>query len=407
MLVNLKAIIYVLFFFYPFFSGRFLLTFPCRRVYEAMFMLHDLSESCSSDEHIQTVVLGSTLGLAVFITGVPVFFYCCMRHFDLPAILNEKRLDSRIANLLMYFVSQPILDAEPNIITCNHCTDRLVDALHAHFLEEEGAMPPDERSLLIEHFAAGGSRGGLREKVLEFQQQLARAESQSHTAVGQNLSRETKLQRLLVFADTASTVPHFLNLKWRLYSEGARDVLEAAQKREQDAIIHIGFLFTSYHPEYWWFEVFETGRKLLFVAIPVLIEDASVQLLCSLFICSTYISILHGLQPNSNWITRRVKLAFAYMLFLNTCYAWMVVAEMIDVGGDNAASLSLFVMNILAFLVPASLAVAITGYSLLNAKRMKWIKERIRKATSEAQELFEGIQRKSILSTSKDFEIAA
>ena len=54
-------------------------------------------------------------------------------------------------------------------------------------------------------------------------------------------------------------------LLWR-----KRARLRDADQRDDDrGIRHLAFLWQTYKPEYWWFEVFECGRKLALTTIAV------------------------------------------------------------------------------------------------------------------------------------------
>ncbi|KAK3267461.1 hypothetical protein CYMTET_23982 [Cymbomonas tetramitiformis] len=117
--------------------------------------------------------------------------------------------------------------------------------------------------------------------------------------------------------------------------------------------------------QYWFFEVLETFRKLIFVAIPVLLDDPRNQLLGSMIVCVVYVACLHCCQPSANWLSRIVKITCAYVLLLNNFYGWMILAAMVNrEGNEQELSLSLAIINILAVFGPALVSMYIMYLSL-------------------------------------------
>ncbi|KAK3259822.1 hypothetical protein CYMTET_31195, partial [Cymbomonas tetramitiformis] len=390
-MTSLKALIFVMFFCYPYLGAAFLKIFPCRTLYEVEYLLHDFSQECLSTEHTLMLVLGVVMGLG-FVGGVPFFFYTCMLRFDLPSVIQEKRLDQRMANLLVYFASQPLIDAPARELARKTISKLLIARMHEHFcgtsplpcsergraIEDFGDAPPSESD---EPFAAEDSIAEeapddgeaqlsifwtARPEELNLCGGLNKEEWPGALPATSDLDVEDKMEALLAHAERPEMRVCQYQLEWQVYAGIADDKLLPSQKLERDAIIHIGFLFTGNKPGYWFFEILETLRKLIFVIIPVCFGDAHSQLIASLGMCALYVMVLQGLQPNANQLNRVVKLGFAYMLLLNSFYAWMILAGLVGEETENATSTLFAIMNVLAFLLPAAVALILASQAMLN-----------------------------------------
>eukprot|EP00854_Cymbomonas_tetramitiformis_P007241 gene7241-8625_t len=411
-MITLKAVIFVLFFFYPFFCSRLLLAFPCRRIYEITYLMHDYSEECFSAAHVQLLVVGGAAGLAGFVFGVPLFFYCCMVRFKIPDIVREKRRDTRAANLLLYFASRDVMDAPLRALGRDSLDDRAVDTLHEFFIcgseldlgqrlattkewidQSSGGGETDD----CKHKGDEGGGGGeaVRTDCLSVGKQWLKVAYEPRSSMGvcesepengtkdselallselsnsaatpsEHLGREAKLAELMEFAKgpEMEKVDHF-QLKWQIHRSIWIRKRTEMRTWERDALVHIGFLFAAYKPEYWFFELLETFRKLVFVAIPVLLDEPGEQLLNSMVVCLLYVACLHCCQPNSSGLNRTVKITCAYVLLMNNFYGWMMLAGLVDAAGEeDSFSMGLVVMNNFAFFGPALVSMFIMLSSL-------------------------------------------
>ncbi|KAK3233499.1 hypothetical protein CYMTET_56210 [Cymbomonas tetramitiformis] len=386
-LASLKALIFVLFFCYPFLGAELLKVFPCRKLYETTYLMHDFSQECHTAEHTRMMLLGLLVGVIGFICGVPIFFYACMLGFKLPDVLHEKRRALQMANLLVYFASQPLIDARESDLSPEKMGAPLIARMHSHFYGSGGGLSCSDRGAAIEDFGGGCSTTSLPvpEKDLGGDEDLSDEESLQGdedpltsgkssrksalfsygTALCMPTSKHAwKVERLLVLAQQPQMRVWHFTLQWSLFLGTPAEELVHSQKLEQNAIIHIGFLFTSYKPEFWYFEIVETLRKLVFVAIPVFFGSAQSQLLCSLGACATYLTVLQILQPDANSLNRTVKLSYAYMLLLNAFYGWMILAGVVSEGTESTVATTLAVMNILAFTIPFILATILAMHCL-------------------------------------------
>ncbi|KAK3251779.1 hypothetical protein CYMTET_38891, partial [Cymbomonas tetramitiformis] len=413
-MITLKAVIFVLFFCYPFFCSRLLLAFPCRRIYEVTYLMHDYSEECFSAAHVQLLVVGGAAGLVGFVFGVPLFFYCCMVRFKIPDIVREKRRDTRAANLLLYFASRDVMDAPLRALGQDSLDDRAVDTLHGFFIrgseldlgqrlattkewidQSSGGGETDDCKHKGDEGGGGGK--GVRTDCLYVGKQWLKVAYEPRSSMGvcesepengtkdselallgepsssaatprKHLGREAKLAELLEFAKGSEMAQvHHFRLNWQMHRSIRSVELSEMHKQERGAIVHIGFLFAAYKPQYWFFELLETFRKLVFVAIPVLLDDPGNQLLNSMIICLLYVACLHCCQPNSHGLNRAVKITCAYVLLMNNFYAWMMLAGLDDAdGNENFFSMGLVIINNFAFFGPAFLSMYVLVMSLHN-----------------------------------------
>ncbi|GMH57983.1 hypothetical protein TL16_g02514 [Triparma laevis f. inornata] len=82
--------------------------------------------------------------------------------------------------------------------------------------------------------------------------------------------------------------------------EGMRRAIEERERREEDdpQIRSLAFLYDSYEPKFYWFEVVETLRKLMLSGGLVLLGPGTVsQVIISIFICLASIRIFSGCEP--------------------------------------------------------------------------------------------------------------
>ncbi|KAK3268991.1 hypothetical protein CYMTET_22538 [Cymbomonas tetramitiformis] len=420
--ITLKAVIFVLFFFYPFFCSRLLLAFPCRKLYETTYLMHDYSEECFTPEHVR-LLLVAVVGFFGFVAGVPLFFYCCMLRFKIPAIVQEKRRSIRAANLLLYFASQELLDVPVQMLKGGFLNDRAVDALYTRFIDGS-ELTPEERLAVMkqcidqagheadddEHRRDKSSNGDevvMQENCVydgehglkvayeprlspslcklhpegdarQLELALLSKANDSKAMPSKHLVREQQLAELLEFAKGpgVANVQHF-PLKWVMFRTLRSEELTERQVQERDAIVYIGFLFAAYKPQYWFFEILETFRKLIYVAIPVLWDQAHEQLLRSMFVCLLYVACLHFCQPDASGLNQTVKITCAYVLLLDNFYAWMMLAGMVDEeGGEQKLSFALAAINVVAFCGPALISV----YVMLLSLRNFYVQHRLRRS---------------------------
>ncbi|KAK3267834.1 hypothetical protein CYMTET_23634 [Cymbomonas tetramitiformis] len=354
-MLNRKGIILVMFVLYPVFSEKFLMVFPCRSIYGVSYLMNDYSVECYTSEHIQLLLLGSVLGFAGFILGVPLFYFYMMALFEIPAIVREKQRDAQISNLLLYFAAQPLLESTERSRACKNLDPSLINNVYIHFMGEGSAAVYTERSNVIhEHFGAETSShkeqgfkvygdplslGGVTHDASAEQSKDARVRDEaegtsremelmgneigaekllvgdgecglvvSYDAANDNKSNKDELptaamldktaqgdtsnsdggaalaRRLDMLISYSKDSPDLQEIRcfkpqWTMHDGAEAAELLLLHKQEREALIHIGFLFESYQPAYWYFEILEMLRKLIHVAIPVLVHDLGYQVM--------------------------------------------------------------------------------------------------------------------------------
>ena len=98
-----------------------------------------------------------------------------------------------------------------------------------------------------------------------------------------------------------------LSLYSKILINNKESIKKTVEEREKDTeLMSKGFLFDSYKPECWWFEIFETVRRLMLTSVLGLVEPGSdTQLASGLVMAMIGVAIFCGFQP---YIQRRDNL---------------------------------------------------------------------------------------------------
>eukprot|EP00854_Cymbomonas_tetramitiformis_P002530 gene2530-3276_t len=261
---NLRALICVLFFFYPIISENIIMIIPCRSVYEDMYLLHDLATRCYTDEYKR--LLGfACLAVLLFIVGVPLFFLRTMLTAELPRLLVEKRNDAHLANLVFHFSSDSVVEKVPADSAREMLTGGLIDTMYAHYVSGL-AMTFTEKALaldnelqesssdvivndLYEDHVTDSSTLRLNIACVQAAEDATRPKALPSPCDG--ASPEKKIKSLLGHARRIKLYPQY-GLRWmaRPMPKDGRP-LPPLHMLEREAIMRAGFLFSPYRPEYW------------------------------------------------------------------------------------------------------------------------------------------------------------
>ncbi|KAK3232685.1 hypothetical protein CYMTET_56971 [Cymbomonas tetramitiformis] len=332
-MASIKSLMFTLFAMYPFCSANFLTVFSCRNIYGTYYMIYHPEETCFNTKHVHFMVLiNSTFGLLLFIIGVPTFFMYCLSHFQLPHIAKEKEQNALLLSLAVQFSSQRSLsldcrksDSELDEKTLNDMYSALIPT-HAKLRDY---FPPEQtyKNASSNNINGDGNDGDGDElmvtKMGDAQQgcvpqcthpadshmgahvdplntvlRTTSAENSEQNANSidapiippsaiisdadiQGYSKADHVilitEALVAYAKSIRLQIH-VPIQWQMYPDVGKDNLSQLQQLERDAITHSSFLFAAYHPRYWYFEVIDTFRKLILIAVPVLkwsIQDAS------------------------------------------------------------------------------------------------------------------------------------
>ncbi|KAK3265224.1 hypothetical protein CYMTET_26085 [Cymbomonas tetramitiformis] len=347
-----------------------------RSIYEDIYLLHDLATKCYTDEY-QRLFGFAFLAVLVFIVGVPLFFLRTMLTAELPRLLLEKRKDARLANLVFHFSSDLVVEKVPVDSAREMLTGGLIDTMYAHYVSglpmtyTEKALALDNElkesspdvivNDLYEDHVTDSSTLRLDIACVQTAEDASRPKALPPPCDG--ASREKQMESLLGHARRIKMYPQYA-LRWmaRPMPKDGRP-LPPLHLLEREAIMKAGFLFTPYRPEYWYFEVVESIRKLLLVCVQVLCADVRNQLTLTMCICASYLSCLHLIRPHANPLTRTVYVTYAYVLAINTFYAWILEAEMINSSEAVQACMEaiLAALNVVVFIVPGIVGAVMLG----------------------------------------------
>eukprot|EP00854_Cymbomonas_tetramitiformis_P028293 gene28293-35048_t len=278
-------------------------------------------------------------------------------------LLQDSNLDDRAVDTLHgFFIRGSELDLGQRLATTKEWID-----------QSSGGGETDDCKHKGDEGGGGEPENGTKDSELA----LLGEPSSSAATPRKHLGREAKLAELLEFAKGSEMAQvHHFRLNWQMHRSIRSVELSEMHKQERGAIVHIGFLFAAYKPQYWFFELLETFRKLVFVAIPVLLDDPGNQLLNSMIICLLYVACLHCCQPNSHGLNRAVKITCAYVLLMNNFYAWMMLAGLDDAdGNENFFSMGLVIINNFAFFGPAFLSMYVLVLGSFVEMRIDWPKD--------------------------------
>jgi hypothetical protein len=140
---------------------------------------------------------------------------------------------------------------------------------------------------------------------------------------------------------------------------GARDEAMIEAMRDEDkSIAHLRFLFRSYHPRFYWFEIFELLRKLAQISLLVFVTPGStIQVIFELAMTFVVIAVLSGLRPYVNGNDTFLAVAAQWTIFAVAFLALLLRSDSILI--QTAAQSPLYeqttlytMQTILLFLCP-------------------------------------------------------
>ncbi|KAK3253622.1 hypothetical protein CYMTET_37132 [Cymbomonas tetramitiformis] len=410
-MASIKSLVFTLFVMYPFCSANFLTVFPCRNIYGTYYMIYHPEEPCFTTKHVQFMLLNSTCGVLLFIIGVPTFFMCCLSHFQLPRIAKEKEQNALLLSLVIQFSSQQSLSLDCRK-SDNEVDGKILNNMYSALFPTHTKLkdlPPEKTCKTASSNNINGD-GDTEDGQMSLSQQRKhpadshlRAHADPPNTVPlatvaespeQNANRsidepiispsprissanirgnyqednDILIKTALVEYAKSIRLQIYVPIQWQMYPDICKDNLSQMQQLERDAITYMSFLFAAYHPRYWYFEVIDTFRKLILISVPVLVNDnRAVQLITSVFVCTTYLLILIALQPIANTINYRVRVLFSCLLLMNLQYAMFLSAEMVDTGHITVTLMVL--MNVGAFTGPCFLSLYLIGSGLHSMYR--------------------------------------
>ena len=151
---------------------------------------------------------------------------------------------------------------------------------------------------------------------------------------------------------------------------------EALVKRDENegedpALKALSFLYESYEPKYWWFEIFETMKKLALTGFLVFVAPGTTaQVVVSLVMSIIALVVYTNTKPFINDFNNKLALVANWQLVLTLVCALAIEVNMDGINQKDQASFDAF-LTALQF-VPVLL---LSGFSFVMAKKARKEKE--------------------------------
>jgi hypothetical protein len=134
-------------------------------------------------------------------------------------------------------------------------------------------------------------------------------------------------------------------------------MLEALRRRELDEEVHsklgrMKFLYAAYEPSCWWFEIFETCRRLLLTGGQVLLQPGSpTQIVLNLVICIFSMRVYALYKPFVSGKSDKLAEVAQWELFFTILAALCIKVDIDDDDGYNRKAFDGFLVS-LQFIIP-------------------------------------------------------
>jgi hypothetical protein len=105
------------------------------------------------------------------------------------------------------------------------------------------------------------------------------------------------------------------------------DITDKARARQQK-LISLKFLYESYHPWFWWWEIAETTQRLVLTGILVLIvQGSAVQIIVGSLLTLTFLHLYARYEPFSDAFVLSIKIISYWQIFFVFWIALLIKAE--------------------------------------------------------------------------------
>jgi hypothetical protein len=183
------------------------------------------------------------------------------------------------------------------------------------------------------------------------------------------LQESTKLLKELHKLDAGDLMERLLKSAAKLEQLGAlrlkQPTWDGKSTTEREALQRLGFLFSMYRCEFWYWEAWESIRKLLLSSVLLFVWDGTAGQVCAGFFLSTLSLILSlNWQPHS---LRELQATYSYTLFVEAVThlsgLMLITSGFQDIVGTDDANekfvlgLGLIFLHVASFLVPLALYV--------------------------------------------------
>ena len=143
------------------------------------------------------------------------------------------------------------------------------------------------------------------------------------------------------------------------------DYMKRKNLNDSGVVARLGFIYHSYDENFWWYEVMELIRKLIFNGVMVFIAKGSIeQILASLFVCLIYLALLLFFQPYLDPTDDLVAAVAQFQLFV-TLFFGMLLKMRIGTGTRGID------INNIGYVIVASnvMAVLLTVITIMREKK--------------------------------------
>lgn len=104
--------------------------------------------------------------------------------------------------------------------------------------------------------------------------------------------------------------------------------VSAAVRMKQHKLLSLRFLYESYHPRYWWWEIAETSQRLLLTGVLVLIAQGSaIQIIVGALLTLTFLHLYARYEPFSDGFVLSIKIISFWQIFFVFWIALLIKAD--------------------------------------------------------------------------------
>ena len=113
-------------------------------------------------------------------------------------------------------------------------------------------------------------------------------------------------------------------------ANAAKEALEERVKHEEEhpSIKRLSFLYENYQPKFWWFEVFETLRKLSLTGFLVFCFPGTGIQVCVALVITTISLVVYELKPFNDSFANKLARIAQWQLFLTILCAFAIKTKM-------------------------------------------------------------------------------
>ncbi|XRB24266.1 ABC transmembrane type-1 domain-containing protein [Pseudoscourfieldia marina] len=251
----------ILFLIYPMQAAAMLGTFSCVPAAGREYLASNVTVVCwRGGEHAEMILL-STLGIVLYVVGIPAYFAWTLWRLDVPRLAREKREDAALLVAVeKFYASLDPSTHDEKVAELRACTASDVRQV----LTESGLVPA-----VLNHVEAVAATG-------------VEAAKRSSKGGGHQLAKLTQVSVATFEVGEVS---------WSECNLAAADA-------EGRAVAQGGFIFASYHSSAWFFELVDLARKLVLTGLLVFVDPGGIsQLVVGLLVCLSMLLYSQHLRP--------------------------------------------------------------------------------------------------------------